>query len=151
MEKNKQIEFYNNYWKDLSKFGSYKLKRISKIITLLNIAKKTKKKPKILDLGCGDGRCCAIWNEIGNTTGLDLSETAMQVASKRYPFISFQSGDGTNTSFKNNSFDIIISQEVIEHIEIQSEYLNECYRLLSSDGLLILTTPNKLLRPKKWG
>lgn len=151
MELKKQSEFYDAYWKGSKKYGSYKLKRISEIIKQLDFAKKHKKNPKILDLGCGDGRCCSIWHEIGDTTGIDLSQEAMKIAKKRYPFIEFSSGDATNTNFQDGSFDIIISQEVIEHIEIQSNYIDECKRLLSPNGILILTTPNKFYFDRRIG
>jgi len=151
MELNQQIEFYNNYWSSLNKFGSYKLKRISEIISLLDFVNKSNKNSKILDLGCGDGRCCAIWNEIGETSGIDLSTSAMKNARERYPFINFQSGNATNTSHNDNSFDIIISQEVIEHIAVQSEYIDECSRLLRGNGFLILTTPNRYYFDRRIG
>ena len=143
MQLNEQIDFYNKYWKDLNKFGSYKIKRISEIIRLLDKVQKKIKKPKILDLGCGDGRCCAIWNEIGDTTGVDLSVSAMEIAKKRYPHISFLNGNAVNTNFEDESFDVIITQEVIEHIEVQEDFVAECFRLLRKNGFMILTTPNK--------
>lgn len=143
MELQDQVEFYNNYWGKLSKFGSYKIKRISVILSLLDDTRKFKKNPKILDLGCGDGRACAIWNEIGPTTGFDLSVSAMEIARQRYPFIEFHSGNAVATDFEDDTFDVIISQEVLEHIEVQEDYINECYRLLKPGGFMILTTPNK--------
>lgn len=138
-----QTSFYDQYWRQLKPFGSYKIQRVTKLLTYLHVVRKHFSDFRILDLGCGDGRCVAIWNEIAETSGLDLSVEAMEVASKRYPFLSFQSGDARKTSFKDGEFDVIISQEVIEHIEDQALYINECNRLLSSRGFLILTTPNK--------
>ena len=125
-----QSLFYDNYWKDLKLFGNYKIKRISCILNYIELAKKELKELKILDLGCGDGRCAAIWNEIGETTALDLSVGAIQSASQRYPFIKFYSGDATNTNFNDQSFNTIITQEVIEHIIDQQKFVDECHRLL---------------------
>jgi SAM-dependent methyltransferase len=151
MELKEQTEFYNKYWKDYKNFGSYKLQRLSEIVKILEQVRKIKRNPKILDLGCGDGRFCAVWNEVGETVGMDLSTKAMDMASKRYPFIDFHAGDATKTEFKDGAFDIIISQEVIEHIEIQHEYVKECQRLLSHNGVLILTTPNKYYFDRRKG
>ncbi len=138
-----QSSFYDKYWSNLNPLGSYKIQRLQKILSYLHFVRKHFEGFRMLDLGCGDGRCVAIWNEIAETTGLDLSVEAMEVARKRYPFLTFIAGDARNTPFKNQEFDVIISQEVIEHIEEQSLYINECNRLLSSRGFLILTTPNK--------
>jgi ubiquinone/menaquinone biosynthesis C-methylase UbiE len=151
MELKQQSEYYDTLWEGSQKFGSYKLKRVIEILKLLDFAKKHKKNPKILDLGCGDGRCCQIWHEIGDTKGIDLSQESMKIAEKRFPFIEFTSGDATNTNYKDKSFDIIISQEVIEHIETQTTYIDECKRLLSKNGILILTTPNKFYFDRRIG
>src|SRR5688572_18407662 len=138
-----QTQFYNQYWSKLKSFGSYKVARIVKILQYLAIVCKSRKNPQILDLGCGDGRCVAIWNEFGKATGLDLSDEAMKAAKSRYPFLEFFQGDATATTFPSETFDVIISQEVIEHIEDQPAYIDECHRLLRANGCLILTTPNK--------
>jgi len=44
--------------------------------------------------------------------------------------------------FKNNFFDLIFSNQVLEHVIYPEKCLHECYRILKSDGIMILTTPN---------
>ncbi len=146
-----QERFYNDYWRELKPFGASKLSRIIKILEYFQIIRRSIPTPKIIDFGCGDGRCVAFWNELGSATGIDLSSEAVNMASKRYPFITFRSGDAINSGYHNESFDVIVSQEVIEHIENQVAYLNECHRLLRKDGFLILTTPNKYVFDRKIG
>ena len=106
---------------------------------------------EILDLGCGDGRSLPIWQIVGNACGLDLSEKAMSVAKKMFPELKFISGNALSTPFEDQSFDIVISQEVIEHIEAQSQYVEECNRLLRNGGYLILTTPNRYYFDRRKG
>ncbi|MCB0697011.1 MAG: class I SAM-dependent methyltransferase [Chitinophagaceae bacterium] len=98
-----------------------------------------------MDLGCGDGRLVPLWQAItgAEAHGLDLSPGAMQVAGQLYPGIIYKDGDGTQTGYPANSFDIIICQEVLEHIEEQERLIDECSRILKHGGWLILTTPNK--------
>lgn len=147
-----QINFYNNYWSEFSHFGNYKIYRIINILEILVLVKKKiGKAPEILDLGCGDARTVAIWNEIGPSTGLDLSVEAIENAKKRYPFLNLYSGNATKTAFEDKSFDVVISQEVIEHIEEQITYIRECHRLLRENGCLILTTPNKYYFDRRKG
>jgi 2-polyprenyl-3-methyl-5-hydroxy-6-metoxy-1,4-benzoquinol methylase len=135
--------FYDQYWSGLRPYGRFKVERVAKIMEYLSEVRKKKIGSEILDLGCGDGRSVAIWNVFGKATGIDLSVNAVSNAKKSFPGIQFYSGDAVNTNFDSNSFDIIVSQEVLEHIEVQENYISECTRLLRDDGYLILTTPNK--------
>lgn len=44
--------------------------------------------------------------------------------------------------YKNNYFDLIFSNQVLEHIIYPEKCLHECYRILKKHGVMILTTPN---------
>lgn len=44
--------------------------------------------------------------------------------------------------FKNNYFDLIFSNQVLEHVIYPEKCLHECHRILKKSGYLILTTPN---------
>ena len=44
--------------------------------------------------------------------------------------------------FENNTFDVIISLAVIEHLDDPSIFLREIYRVLKNNGILFLSTPN---------
>lgn len=138
-----QVAFYDAYWKDLKSFGDYKLQRVIAIMQHLRKLRRVIKNPRILDLGCGDGRSVAVWDLIGAASGFDLSEGAMKAAQTRYPSLDFRYGDACEAVYGEQSFDIVISQEVIEHIIDQRAYLQQCHQLLSPGGYLILTTPNK--------
>lgn len=138
-----QEQFYDAYWSRLKPYGRFKAARVSKIVEYLSEIKIKRIGSEILDLGCGDGRSVAIWNIFGKATGLDLSPAAVAHAKKAYPGLDYFSGDALHTPFNNQTFDIIVSQEVIEHIEEQQLYIDECHRLLRDNGYLVLTTPNK--------
>lgn len=51
---------------------------------------------------------------------------------------------GNSLPFKNNSFHVVILIEVLEHLEMDVQSLEEIYRVLKPDGILIITAPNKL-------
>src|SRR5690606_7409324 len=101
---------------------------------------------KLLDLGCGDGRLVPLWQALTSAEayGLELSPQAVSAAQKSYPGIHYTEGDATQTTYKVNTFDIVVCQEVLEHIEDQQQLVAECARILKAKGWLILTTPNKL-------
>ena len=46
--------------------------------------------------------------------------------------------------FKDESFDIVISNHVIEHVEDQQKHINETFRILKKGGMVYLATPNRL-------
>lgn len=138
-----QVDFYNKYWRELEPFGSYKVIRIKRILDYLVFVRRRLKDLNILDLGCGDGRAVAVWSILGKSSGLDLSTEAMETAKKMFPGLAFSSENATRTNYNSGSFNVVISQEVLEHIEDQRSYIQECSRLLATGGYLILTTPNK--------
>lgn len=108
---------------------------------------------KVLDVGCAEGR---IWDSIQ----VSLELHGLDQCSRRlglYPYIGKDKPLGINKKFtsltifdinannlpyKDNSFDICISLEVIEHILEVDSFLNEIYRVLSPGGRIILSTPN---------
>ncbi len=102
--------------------------------------------PLILDFGCGDGRFSNLLSEYGTVYSVDFAEEAIREAQKKYPKIRFYSGDASDPKIVelfNKQFDLLVSTEVIEHILDQKQYLQNIAKLLRSEGLLILTTPNK--------
>ena len=73
---------------------------------------------RILDVGCGKGR---FTNRIRQTTeavviGLDISPTAIEIASSRYPGIEFLSANVPPLSFPNESFDLVVSAELLWYV-----------------------------------
>ena len=53
-------------------------------------------------------------------------------------------GDGQNLHFSKKSFDAVILQDTLEHVENPSILLNEIARVLKPGGLAYITTPNRL-------
>lgn len=146
-----QKDFYDEYWKSRDAISFSKRSRLIAIMQKLDSYCKPGTKLKILDLGCGDGRSVAVWSLYGVPFGLELSPEAVREATRCFPEFKIIEGDATNIPFEDNSFDIVINQEVIEHIENQELLLRECRRILKSGGHLILTTPNKYYFDRRKG
>ena len=101
----------------------------------------------ILDLGCGDGRIFYALHKKGllknanKIRGVDLSKERCKQAKKILPKIKTICSDACNVKeLENNSFDIIISNQVIEHMPNDNLLLKEIRRLLKKDGKLYLST-----------
>jgi 2-polyprenyl-3-methyl-5-hydroxy-6-metoxy-1,4-benzoquinol methylase len=140
-----QILFYNNYWSKNTPLNRLKLLRATKILEYLAVVKQRVKEPRILDFGCGDGRFTSFLGYFGQTEGVELSDAAIENANKNYKHVRFIQGDCLTITLPANEYDVIVSQEVIEHIWEQKKYLEQCHKLLKKKGYLILTTPNKYI------
>ncbi|MEO6903114.1 MAG: class I SAM-dependent methyltransferase [Bacteroidia bacterium] len=99
----------------------------------------------ILDYGCGTGWLSNLLSKYARVTGIDISERAIQSATKKYNHIRFLSFDASSKELpelQGEKFDIIVSSEVIEHVQDQKNYINNIMQLLKPNGFLVLTTPN---------
>lgn len=126
-------DYYAERWSREAKANLWAMSRAAVILD--EIAKLGKKNPRILDLGCGTGWMTEILNQFGAAEGLDLAPDA---ARRFHPGIRFHDAENP----PSGPFDIIVSQEVLEHADDQAAYLRGAYSLLGPGGFLILTTPN---------
>jgi 2-polyprenyl-3-methyl-5-hydroxy-6-metoxy-1,4-benzoquinol methylase len=136
-------KFYNTRWKDFSYIARFKVLR--SIALFEAIASIQLDSPRIIDLGCGTGWFSGMIGNFGPTVAVDLSGSAIFEASRRYPYVQFIRANFFNWDYPKGEFDIVISQEVIEHmpsLKDQENYLDIAYGLLRNNGYLILTTPN---------
>jgi SAM-dependent methyltransferase len=73
--------------------------------------------------------------------GVELSDFASTYARETLG-LDVQTGTLETTRFSEGSFDVVTFWDVIEHVPNPLETLRRAYRLLRSDGLLVLRTPN---------
>jgi 2-polyprenyl-3-methyl-5-hydroxy-6-metoxy-1,4-benzoquinol methylase len=134
-----QRAFYDKRWTQKQFANRLQLERAIEILRGLSALKLDA--PRILDLGCGTGWLTAILGRFGAATGVDLSPAAIRTARERHPDVEFRDGD-ISMSSGHGEFDVVVSQEVIEHLEDQRAHLELAARCLRPGGYLILTTPN---------
>lgn len=100
-----------------------------------------------LDAGCGVGYGLAILAEAGavTTTGVDVDVEAIEQAGTRLEDSSATEllrADLRELPIPDDSFDLIVCFEVIEHMEEAERALGELQRVLRPDGLLLISSPN---------
>lgn len=152
MEKTR--EGYNSLYKQYdmkeTPYGhskEYDLWRASKVKTpICNFIKETIKpeETKILDVGGGYGATgnflfgdnISSKNDIVFYVNLDVSNEML-----KYSPYSNILGIGESIPFSDNSFDYIVMTEVLEHVIDKEKTLQECYRVLKLNGILLITTP----------
>lgn len=122
-------------------------KRIKVIFSDL-LSKRELKGKKFLEVGCGLGYFSNIAFKSGAmVTGIDIGPNLVKINKKLTPKGTFKVASASNLPFKDNSFDIVLSTEVIEHVANQKKALSEMSRVVKKGGILVLTTPNKMYKP----
>ena len=96
----------------------------------------------LLEIGCGNGRLLQQMSKQGwKCIGIDISPVAVERTRENVPEVSvFQS---TLADFSTQqSFDMIIMSQVLEHLPDPLESLERCFKMLSPGGKLFIGIPN---------
>ena len=102
------------------------------------------RKVRILDIGCGNGSLSNFIAQNGyEVVGVEESESGVKIAQQNYPDCEFIAASIYDFPYQQleNSFDIIISTEVIEHLPYPRELAKVAKCCLKNNGTVILTTP----------
>lgn len=135
-KKTKTITFIE--WVNKQIFTPMFLKQLKKI------TKKNKNK-KILEPGCGAGLMSALLAKENQVTVLDLSQKALLMAKKTFKEQKskgeFIQGDLFNMPFKDEEFDIVWNQGVLEHFSNPSLAMKEMARVTKKGGYIVIFIP----------
>ncbi len=96
----------------------------------------------ILEIGCSGGPLIQQLHADGytNVTGIDISEEAIGICQKN-GLSDTHVMDAQALAFPDNSFNIVIASDVLEHLSDASQALCEWRRVLKPDGMLIVFVP----------
>lgn len=111
-----------------------------------NFVSKYLKDRLVLDLGCGPRKEAYIFSENSQRViASDISVKAVLYAKKHFlrRNLSYIAMDACEIAFKDNSFDVVVSLEVIEHLLDYHKFLKEVKRIIKPQGLCIFSTPHK--------
>lgn len=142
MEKNTQKDIFNKIYKfDEEEADSYtNIKFLEENVLL---------KPPILEIGCGKGFILEYFKEKSmEIAGVEISEEAVKfIKNKNMKVLIY---DGIDLPFGNESFNIILSFDVLEHFDSIKKHLSEVFRTLKTKGIYTFQTPNKIINfPKE--
>lgn len=103
----------------------------------------------VLDIACGEGYGSALLaNWAAHVFGVDIDAVAVAHARARYGGwnrnLSFQTGDCVSIPLPDAAVDVVVSFETIEHHDRHEEMIAEIKRVLRPNGLLVISSPNKL-------
>lgn len=96
-----------------------------------------------LELGCGEGRGVEIIAEKAETfLALDKIPQVINNLSNKFPDLEFRSSVFPPIDLPDDTFDTIVSFQVIEHIKDDHLFLKEIARILKPGGMALISTPN---------
>ena len=98
----------------------------------------------VVDVACGVGIGSQVLLDAGalRVTGIDIDHAALEYARAEYKACNFIACDAQRLLLDEESVDVIVSFETIEHIPDPLGFLKECRRVLKPGGTFICSTPN---------
>ncbi|MCW4015310.1 MAG: class I SAM-dependent methyltransferase [Candidatus Bathyarchaeota archaeon] len=120
--------------------------RVQEVITCLKLNGHDPKSGLLLDLGCGPGYPHIYFLKKGiQAVGIEVVKTRIQTAKKNSPNGNFILADGCKLPFKEDCFDTVISNDVLEHLpyELAKPMFDEANRTMKADGVVYISVANK--------
>lgn len=114
--------------------------RYKLLLMLIRKYSKNNKELQILDIGCGTGYISKLIAPLGVIFSVDPSEAAMQVC-RSQGLKNLYLGTADKLPFLDDHFDLVIALDVLEHVKDDKQAVNEIYRVLKPDGILICFVP----------
>lgn len=128
-------------WGQATKAGQLRVDRRSQILTSLVELNTTK---QTLELGCGTGEYTLRLAKTGaKIIALDISLTLIRQAKHKINSVNFIIADAQNLPFKDNTFDVVVGNAVLHHLNLDN-VLTEIKRVLISGGKIAFTEPNMI-------
>tara|TARA_R110002050_G_scaffold150928_2_gene277872 strand:+ start:2952 stop:3728 length:777 start_codon:yes stop_codon:yes gene_type:complete len=98
----------------------------------------------LLEIGCGEGRGVHVLGPlVDHYHGMDKIGEILDRLKDKFPEFTFEQAIiPPMDNLKDDSFDTVVSFQVIEHIQNDKKYLEEIYRVLKPGGMALISTPN---------
>jgi 2-polyprenyl-3-methyl-5-hydroxy-6-metoxy-1,4-benzoquinol methylase len=103
-------------------------------------------KQRAADIGCGEGQLCSEMRSAGwpSVIGVDVSSARIARARLRHPEIEFHDQPLERIGLPQRSLDLIVMDNVVEHLPEPAVMVSSLARYLAPEGKLVLITPNML-------
>lgn len=102
------------------------------------------KPASILDAGCGEGFTMDKLTKFGvgkQIEGVEYSKGAISLGKKLFPNLTFREGSAYNLPYRDNTFDLVVCTEVLEHLDNPTKVLREVMRV--SKKHILISVPNE--------
>ncbi len=121
-------------------------RKAEKIIAVLQDYLGETRGLSVLDVSCSTGIICrTLSDHFSKVTGIDIDAEAVSHARSRSgKNLEFHAMDALNTSFPDGSFDVVVCNQMYEHVPDAHQLLREIYRVLVSGGVCYFGATNRL-------
>ncbi|OGP73485.1 MAG: hypothetical protein A2Y80_00995 [Deltaproteobacteria bacterium RBG_13_58_19] len=119
--------------------GGLAAKRVKDALAAIPIRVRT-----LLDYGCGQGGWLPLLSQVfpgARITGVDISEVAISRAQEQYPEQQFYLMEGETAPLAAESFDLVFSYHVLEHVYDLEKTVADLARLVRTGGYLCIIFP----------
>jgi 2-polyprenyl-3-methyl-5-hydroxy-6-metoxy-1,4-benzoquinol methylase len=127
--------------------SDFHARRVTVTVELVHEAvSRLRHTPRILDLGCGQGHITEkIRQALGTAevTGLDYSVSAVEYAHEHCPELDVAVGDAYECPYAENFFDVVVCNNLWEHVPDPLHLLSRISALLKPGGHVIISTPSR--------
>ncbi len=133
------VDYYQNGIRNNSLQKMWHTNKLKNVLTMIMAANIKPK--KILDVGCASGWFLSEVSKAfpkASCCGIDLYKEAIYYGRKQYKNLKLKQADAHKLPYPNNSFDVVICCEVLEHVEDPKRVLREISRVMTPNGSLVI-------------
>ncbi|MDD5459992.1 MAG: class I SAM-dependent methyltransferase [Phycisphaerae bacterium] len=139
-----QQQIYDNSWHKTLLNGKELRSNIALNLRFLEITHLLDSDKKILEIGCGTGALTkALADKNLSIIGTDISQNAIDFGLGKYLALDLRVIAAEQMPFEDETFDIVISFDLLEHIKKVDLHLQQVTRILKKGGYYLFQTPNK--------
>ena len=127
--------------------GAGRTRKAEKMIAVLQDYLGETSALSILDVSCSTGIICdALSDHFYKVTGIDIDQEAVAHARSRHAAknLEFHVMNALRTSFPDGSFDVVVCNQMYEHVPDAYQLLQEIYRVLVPGGVCYFGAANRL-------
>ncbi|MFH1716031.1 MAG: class I SAM-dependent methyltransferase [Planctomycetota bacterium] len=139
-----QQELYDEGWRKELRIGKEERGNLRTNLEFLGQTNPLKPDDNILEIGCGIGSLVFELSKQGyDVTGIDISREAIAYGLKKYGNIPLEVQAAESLPYEDESFDVVLSFDLFEHIAEIDRHISEVRRVLHPGGYYLFQTPNK--------
>jgi 2-polyprenyl-6-hydroxyphenyl methylase/3-demethylubiquinone-9 3-methyltransferase len=143
--------FYNYYKTESESEPTIQRFRViqKRVLDVIETGIGTRHDLRVADIGCGAGTQSVMWAKLGHHVhGLDINKPLIELARERVKQmaidVEFHVGSATELPWSDESMDVCLAPELMEHVAEWQTCLDEFARVIRPRGVLFVTTTNKL-------
>ena len=139
-----QQELYDRGWRSQLQAGKEERGNLQTNLEFLAQTDLLRPEDRILEIGCGIGSVVYKLSSKGhNIAGIDISGEAIEHGRKKYGAIRLEVQAAETLPYEDESFDVVLSFDLFEHIAEIDKHISEVMRVLRPGGYYLFQTPNK--------